>query len=505
MQNSRKEIFESEQTEQRLHGFIPCSHSRRQPLIKKRLVFLLVFLIPLIVNPIPAAGDIIYVDDDAAGFHDGSGWQHAFGYLQDALAAAAYGDEIRVAQGVYTPDKSSAFPDGTGDIHASFQLVSGTVLIGGYAGVTGVDPNARDVDQFETVLSGDLTGSETSLHVVVCNDVGPATIVNGFTITGGNAAASSGGGLMSIDSSLTLIDCRFIANSAEDSGGGIYHYGEMLIEEEVVLKLRRCIFLDNSGFFGGAMVVMAAHVELVDCHFMNNAAEYGPAVAQDHAKTTLTNCSLIGNTGATGAIQGNSVCLMKNCTIAGNTGGVELFHGVLTIENSIIWGNTDFQIYEDPEFPPQITVAYSTVEGGWPGNGNLDTDPLFAGLYNGDAHLMSAYGRWSGQQWVYDAVTSPCIDAGNPADPNWTEELWPHGKRINMGAYGGTTQASKSSNTAGSIADFNHDDCVDTEDLLRFVGQWLTMQVLCPQDMDLDGQVDLHDFTIFAENWAFCP
>ena len=78
-------------------------------------------------------------------------------------------------------------------------------------------------------------------------------------------------------------------------------------------------------------------------------------------------------------------------------------------------------------------------------NGHIDLDPFFADVNNGDCHLKSEAGRWDpiGQSWVQDAVTSPCIDTGDP-DSDWTAELWPHGKRMNMGAYGGTPQASMS-------------------------------------------------------------
>ena len=107
-------------------------------------------------------------------------------------------------------------------------------------------------------------------------------------------------------------------------------------------------------------------------------------------------------------------------------------------------------------------VLYSNVEGGFFGEGNIDIDPLFAdsGYWDpngtpddasddfwieGDYHLKSQAGRWdpNSQSWVVDDVTSPCIDAGDPNMPVGDEPM-PNGGRINMGAYSGTPEASKS-------------------------------------------------------------
>jgi hypothetical protein len=90
-------------------------------------------------------------------------------------------------------------------------------------------------------------------------------------------------------------------------------------------------------------------------------------------------------------------------------------------------------------------VTYSNVQGGWSDEGNIDVDALFADPANGDYHLQSQSGRWDPQTetWVADDVTSPCIDAGDP-DSDLHTEPSPNGGRINMGAYGGTSQASKS-------------------------------------------------------------
>jgi hypothetical protein len=114
-------------------------------------------------------------------------------------------------------------------------------------------------------------------------------------------------------------------------------------------------------------------------------------------------------------------------------------------------------------------VTYSDVQGGWPGEGNINADPLFANpihldlsptaitsgdcLAYGDYHLKSQGGRWTSpssvesdpnsQSWVQDDVTSPCIDAGDLNSPIG-DEPEPNGGRINMGAYGGTAEASMS-------------------------------------------------------------
>ena len=77
--------------------------------------------------------------------------------------------------------------------------------------------------------------------------------------------------------------------------------------------------------------------------------------------------------------------------------------------------------------PVSATVSYSCVQDSFPGNGNIDADPMF--IATGDYHLQAG---------------SPCIDAGDP-DDSVGEESMPNGGRINMGAYGGTPHAAKTS------------------------------------------------------------
>jgi hypothetical protein len=94
------------------------------------------------------------------------------------------------------------------------------------------------------------------------------------------------------------------------------------------------------------------------------------------------------------------------------------------------------------------------------GSDSIASDPLFVNPAAGDLHLKSPAGRWTSSEWVIDAVSSPCIDAGRPADACCNEPT-PNGRRIDMGAYGNTSQASKSccSGCPGEeITDDNSDD-----------------------------------------------
>ena len=111
------------------------------------------------LNLAGAAGGqpIVYVDQDASGpVHDGTSWCQAYLSLSEAIDAAVEGDTVRVADGIYKPD-----PAGLEDPRdATFELISGVRIEGGYAGCGAVDPDARDTVLFETILNGDLYGDD---------------------------------------------------------------------------------------------------------------------------------------------------------------------------------------------------------------------------------------------------------------------------------------------------------------------------------------------------------
>ena len=172
----------------------------------------------------------------------------------------------------------------------------------------------------------------------------------------------------------------------------------------------------------------------------------------------------------------------------------------------------------------QATIRYSNLSGGqsavlrydsglaW-GIGNADSDPLFAdcGRWEGaayvcgDYHLKSRYGRWSPAAdggaggWVCDDVTSPCINAGDPAS-DYSQEPEPNGGRVNMGAYGNTPEASKGKWILPG--DANHDSMVNVLDLIVIRSLFMHDAGSGDNwhcDVNEDGQVNVLDL-IYARN-----
>ena len=282
-------------------------------------------------TPFGEPGTIYYVDDDATGANDGSSWEDAFVYLQDALAAVHYGDEILVAQGIYKPDQGAGVT--AGDREATFQLINGVTLKGGYGGADAPDPDARDVELYETVLSGDLNGDdgpdfanngENSCHVVTGSGTDETAVLDGFTITGGNANGPYpkyvGGGLLNYPGSPIVDNCTFIGNYAINGGGMYNHKGSRP-------KLADCTFTQNLASDGAGMYNNYYSTPTVtDCFFSDNRADSEAGAAYySLSNSTLENCTFTRNTAdyEGGAMYiDRSDLAMVNCSFSENSAPV---------------------------------------------------------------------------------------------------------------------------------------------------------------------------------------
>ena len=308
-------------------------------------------------------GQTIYVDADATGANDGSSWANAYNYLQDALAGALSGDEIWVAEGTYKPDANSANPGGSSDREATFQLINGVAIKGGYAGFGEPNPNVRDVDAYETILSGDLAGddapvadprdlrteptrAENSYHVVTSSGTDATAVLDGFSLTGGNANGSYpnyyGGGMYNPSGSPTLANCTFTGNSAKYYGGGMYN-------DDSSPTVTNCIFSGNSADEngGGMYNSYSSSPTLTHCTFSGNSASAnGGGMYNDYSSPTLTNCTFSGNWAGDGGGMKNyeSSPTLTNCTFNDNSanlgGGMYNSESSPTLTNCTFSGNS---------------------------------------------------------------------------------------------------------------------------------------------------------------------
>lgn len=313
-------------------------------------------------------------------------------------------------------------------------------------------------------------------HVVQCiNGEGAGTILDGFTIIGGNANGPTdpdrhGGGMHNADSSPTVKNCIFKNNSASGHGGGIYNHSS----SPMVIS---CTFIHNTaGLHGGGM--------------MNNVSN-SPTVVNS---LFIQNTAVSGGGGLANSFSGNPTVI--NATFMNNTaaygGGIYSYASGPTLTNCIVWDNSPNQIANDSSNP---TVAYSNIQGGWSGAGtnNINAEPLFIDGAAGDLRLMRG---------------SPCIDAGNNAvvptgittdrngwsrfidDPCTTDTGSGSGAIVDMGAY------------EFMPADIDYSGAVNLVDFGLTAAHWLQSGGDSGEaDMNCDGIVDVADLVVLAEHW----
>lgn len=346
-----------------------------------------------------------------------------------------------------------------------------------------------------------------------------------------NRATHFGGGVFISQESARITDCVISENTvyhADSQAGGVFLRGA-----SCRAQLLRCTVSANSAMHAGAGIQVStdAQPSFKDCLVSYNTTQGSMAglLCSFSSRTTVTNCLIFGNSaqrngGGVGCGHNAEVSLI-NCTVTQNTAGINS-GGLLSydkssvaVKNCIVYGNT-------ASYGPTIgldgalttmNIVFSNIEGGrfeahigpgtslnW-GQGNVDVDPQFADPNNGDYHLKSEAGRWdpNSESWVMDNVTSPCIDAGDP-NSVWTAEIWPHGERINMGALGGTREASMSTRPESMllprIAYVYGSDAEATESYRSLLMSYGCPTTLLGVDDVTTAALDSHDLIIVAND-----
>jgi len=232
---------------------------------------------------------------------------------------------------------------------------------------------------------------------------------------------AQGGGIYSYKSDIMVERCEITNNRCEGGsiasveGGGIYC-------EERTAIISECLISDNSAEKGGGIFVDGNdYTCIASCDIRDNwtTRYYGGGMRLGYSSDVLiTDCLVSGNYAVT---QGGGLIVyylgqleIKGCTFIMNVAG-EYGGGIRSenpdygnCENIIVRNNIPDQIVGAPD------IAWSNIENGWPGEGNIDEDPLFVAPEYGDYRLL-----WG----------SPCIDSGNP------DSLDLDGTRSDMGAF----------------------------------------------------------------------
>jgi hypothetical protein len=207
-----------------------------------------------------------------------------------------------------------------------------------------------------------------------------------------------------------------------------------------VVQVYPGLYLEEINFLGKAITVHGVAVSPASVPVLWNPGDFAVSFYSSEGPNSILKNFIIKDSFMAIFIASSSPAI-SNLTIVGNKYGIEAYaDSQPDISNTILWNNTDNDLFG-------CRVRYSCVERGSGGEGNISDNPLFVDPDNNDYHIRSERGRYWPRFdiWVLDKVTSPCVDTGNP-DADMSNEPMPNGGRINIGAYGDTTEASLSPN-----------------------------------------------------------
>lgn len=344
----------------------------------------------LICTSYLSKSQIAYVNAAASGANNGTSWADAYTDLNTAITNAS-GGSIWVVAGTYYPGLS-------GTTGASFFLKNGVQILGGFNGTEG-GPTQRDPAVNVTILSGDLDQSGTwnandAFRTVQAIDVNSTALLDGFTITGGNAPGMFGGGVYCSATGSGTFDpiirnCDIHHNYA-DHGGGVSVYSWYIANGYISPQFISCKIHHNKAFGWGGGVQVGAYGSNAYCSpkFENvllyaDSSQTGGAIASEHANG------------------GRADALFNNCTVANNPATYDVVYqsygtpGSLTFNNCNLYGE---MVYSSYVVSGNNNNVYAGNVAGWSGSGIINVDPLYMNAGANDFRL---------------SCLSPSINAGN--------------------------------------------------------------------------------------------
>ncbi len=379
--------------------------------------------------------------------------------IQEGLNVAVEGDSVLVASGTYErivwPETSSIKLIGNGaenciiDANNSLNsaicitILSGiidttTVITGftitnglGYAG-GGIYCLSSSPKLENLIINDNLASYGGGIYCGLDSDPSLSNVY----ITNNSAMNFGGGICCESNSSPNIKNVIIIDNDASGSGGGIYCWNDSSPSLENVTIVNNSV----SGEYGGGSGITCTNnsdLSLVNVIISENSStgdeSFAGGINCASSNIDLQNV-IISNNSASNKGGGihfrNSISNLKNVTICENSAGSEgggiycQFGSSVNLVNCILWNDTPQEIYVSSD---TVSVAYSNIQGGWAGIGNIDDDPLFVGSGNYSYSIQDL---------------SPCVNSGTPDTtglnlPEYDLAGNPriYGGRIDMGAY----------------------------------------------------------------------
>ena len=285
-------------------------------------------------------------------------------------------------------------------------------------------PIAKLLLLFTALLT--LTGTLSAATINVPGDSATiqAAIADAGTVNGDEIVVAAGTYVENIDFLGKAITLRSASGDPADTiidGGGSGRAVTCDSGETSATVLDGFTITDGSANYGGGgMHNDSSSPTVIHCTFSGNTGTYGGGMYNWDSSPTVSNCTFSGNTATRGGGMGNgnaSSPTVSNCTFSGNTanagGGMMNDNSSSpTVTNSVLWGNSAGSGNETYNFDvlSAFTVTYSCIQGGYAGDGNIDSDPLFVDADGPDDDPET----WQDNNFRL-SPGSPCIDVGNNA------------------------------------------------------------------------------------------
>ena len=295
-------------------------------------------------SAITTTSNTSYVNSNSTGLNDGMSWQSAYSNLHSAIKNTC-ADTIKIMEGSYKPSINSR--------DSSFVLDRKILLLGGYQNTVSPSELTRNVDNFPTILTGNIGNVndtiDNSFTIVTVNNTDTLVKIDGITFKdcfndnrngNGNSILPGGAVLCYNNKNFEISNCRFTKNYSEYRSNCLRTYTTNLTMKNNVFSknysvggwvfecagglIQNCVFANNYSF-EGSTVVAGGLSDFKNCMFYNNYAGGGGAGVSNGGSATFINCNFIENKGIANkpgaGVRNFGRAFLLNCIFSGNYTG----------------------------------------------------------------------------------------------------------------------------------------------------------------------------------------